>query len=147
MCLLINSATKPQPKIAEQDIVVYKLVHKLENGKFLTPFKKYEVILGETYEDFVETPYKIKSLDTTNYTSNWYRIDIGFHSFANKADAKFYRAPSFGITDTIFTKFLKIVKCIIPKGSTYYEGVFCTFRSYVSDKIHYLKEQEDVFDS
>ena len=138
MCLLINSATKPQPKIAEEDIIVYKLICKSENGKFFTLFRDYEVVLGETYENFVETPYKIRSSDTTNDASNWYRIDIGFHSFVNEADAKFYRYSACGILH--IARYIKIVKCIIPKGSTYYEGSFSLCRSYVSDKIHYLKE-------
>lgn len=140
MCLLIYSATKPQPKIAEQDIVVYKLLRILENGKLVTPFRHCEVTLGKTYEEFVEPPYKIKSSDTTNDGFNVYRIDIGFHSFANKEDAKFFRLTSLGVRIIRITDFLQIVKCIIPKGAMYYEGTFGFCRSYISDKIHYLKD-------
>lgn len=63
-----------------------------------------------------------------------------FHSFQNLSHTKdfFKNAPILGylINDAFITG---IVKCVIPKGSEYYEGVFeCTgIPSYASKEIRY----------
>ena len=65
-----------------------------------------------------------------------YLVNLGFHSF--KCFNDLVEETHFHSASTI-----KIFKCIIPKGSKYYEGVYCEYPSYCSESI-ILKEIIDV---
>lgn len=71
------------------------------------------VKMGETYESKL-----IKEIGAF--------VNVGIHSFESLNSAK---CDGKG----------KYVKCIIPKGSHYYEGDFNDFVSYASDKLTYVE--------
>ena len=79
---------------------------------FLTPYQRANVEIGKTYDSILYKDYDV--------------ITFGLHSFSKLKDVK-------RITRVI-------AKCIIPKGSEYYEGTFEDKGiSYASNKITYLK--------
>lgn len=83
------------------------------NLKMVTPYRNFPIKIGKTYNSEL-----IKRDDGL--------IHKGLHSFKNSNDAKFYISGIY-------------VKCIIPKGSKYYEGKFADYNSYASDKLTYVK--------
>ena len=87
-----------------------------KNTTFTTPFQAAKVKIGETYES---------GLILEEYIA-WNEIEIGLHSFANY---KGIRRLKCNI----------IVKCIIPKGSEYFIGLFDGKTSYASNKLKYIE--------
>lgn len=114
MCILNLSKEKK----ARGDIICYKYVYKHSNNVFTPYFRLFWYIKDEVYEarEFMPT------------------LSKGFHSYTNKKDP---------IRKYIFRKNMKkasslecVVKCIIPKGSTYFVGEDLTgLRNYISNKI------------
>ena len=81
---------------------------------FLTPYQRANIEIGKTYDSIL---YKYHDI-----------ITLGLHSFSKLKDAK-------KITSVV-------AKCIIPKGSEYYEGTFKhkdKYPSYASNKITYVE--------
>lgn len=124
MCL----ANIKGPFVATRDIVCYKHLHQYEKGQLRTSYREMHVELGETYDsDLIVNKFGGRYLEP--YTE----INIGLHSF-------------FGIKNTIkdakecFNPRAKvIVKCIIPKGSTYYKGKFENLASRASNTLKYVE--------
>lgn len=81
--------------------------------KFITPYKHFEVKIGETYiSDIVKHKNKINN---------------ALHSYVNENDIY-----------CNYNESIK-VKCIIPKGSTYYLGKFNNKPCYASDTLKYVE--------
>lgn len=114
MCLLNYGS----PKIAEEDIVCYKVVTE-QNGFFLSYY--------------IHKPYSIGKTYTSELTS----VDSGIHSYKKLLDANHvrYHEKHEAHVDNVC-----VLRCTIPKGSTYYEGThnvyeFYSADAYVSDNI------------
>ncbi len=125
MCLFIKENAKK--RVAKRPITVYKHVFKSMTGDILTPYQSFKVEEGKLYTSSLCR--KTEPLDM---------IDIGLHSFRTKRDALAdvkSAMRNVGIT----AKAYYIVKCIIPKGSSYYVGTTFNVRSYASDAIKYGK--------
>lgn len=89
--------------------------HKLVKVKgYRTPYRYYPIIIGKIYTSL---------LLHNEYTCT---ITKGLHSFTNQLDAQ---NDGDGV----------VAKCIIPKGSAYYEGYFDNKKSYASNCIKYLE--------
>lgn len=121
MCLITRNSI---PIIAKKDIICYKIYNKTEEGYLSSPYLGYIASM----QNFTELePNPIGS-------DHKYIINKGFHSFKHlknaKLDVQFY---PFLYTDNI------IYKCIIPKGSKYYRGLFAGRVSYCSESL-ILKE-------
>ena len=104
----------------EQIIVNGKNITFKESEVYQTPYQWFKVIIGETYTS------KLNKIDSI--------VEEGLHSFATLKDAK--ARPNSSI----------VAKCIIPKGSEYYEGVYKVgfryienYKSYASDTLTYLE--------
>ena len=111
MCLIV----KEQIQIAKRDMVCFKIVNS-EN--FRTPYKYYKYIKNKINRARMNLKL--------NHNDNSYS---GFHSFVNKKDA-------ISKLDEIQC----IIKCIIPKGSKYYDGIQsgqfnANVRNYCSNQI------------
>ena len=134
MCLI----TDKEPKIATEDIVVYKFL----NEDLTSPYQGYQYFLNKIYitqlqttkkyEDicpFCDLDAKFLSKHFDNYSSevedgNLFCYEKGFHSISEETlNSSEFKKES--ITKHCF-------KCIIPKGATYVED-FVGF--IVSDKI------------
>ena len=111
MCLYITKDSKRLK--ASEDIICYKYIIKL--GNYITPYRKMPVSIGSTYESRL---IKNKSGE----------INLGLHSVCgieNLYDICKYNRQYIP------------VKCVIPKGSWYYQGKFGVYSGYASTKIIY----------
>lgn len=133
MCLI---TTKNIPEIAQEDIVCYKL-YKLRDNKLLSPYR--EVVAPNINE---VTNTVLDRACVFSYKGNHvnYSVSRGFHSYKNISNSK--EELRFWIHFLAYSN-VRIFKCIIPKGTKYYEGKFGDFPSYCSESI-ILKETIDV---
>ena len=152
MCLFIKDKNL-KPKVAKKNIVCYKIIktnnlycNTTKSGgeyRFITPFQGAFVELGMTVEAkgtdekpkdiYWWVPRRVKNKGYNNF------VNEGFiHSFRTLEAAK----KSFTLDDYTFTlseDCCYIVKCIIPKGTKYYEGIFedTMLSCYASEKLTY----------
>ena len=131
MCLILNYV---KPKIADKDIVCYKLVEKTKiKGIYKSYFQEFEYIIRQLYTNNLDIKFVngiIKNLCPLFPHYGIYAIEEGmFHSYMNYLPFKLSISPDESI-----------LKCIIPKGAYYYEGHFNYFPSYVSSQIKILEE-------
>ena len=127
MCLI---TTKNIPEIAQEDIVCYKFYKLYDNGKLFSPYQgSHAPAINKVTNTLLDRAYLSK------YTAV-YMVGRGFHSFK-------YLDDLIEELDFWLSFDIKIFKCIIPKGTKYYEGKFGDFPSYCSESI-ILKETIDV---
>ena len=138
MCLI---TTKDIPEIAQEDIVCYKfyVLHKVKDDinlpsydkdGYLSPYQGMPApIINEVTNTLLDRAYLSK------YTAV-YMVGRGFHSFK-------YLDDLIEELDFWLSFDIKIFKCIIPKGTKYYEGKYGDFHSYCSESI-ILKEAIDI---
>lgn len=139
----------------DEDIVCYKVVNSYKEP---SPhgFIRFRYIADVYYSKYLRFIYKLNEEYTSDIgIHNDYIFDIdtnrymlaqiineGFHSYKHLDDAKI-AAKDFVLRNTSI-----ILKCIIPKGSTCYEGTFTEsinekyhkFESFASDKIKIIEE-------
>lgn len=104
------------PKIAKEDIIVYKIYQLSKNGRYMS-------IHQESYHD-KGTQFKVRLGITFNYWD--FEVHEGYHSFIDK--------PS---QEDLYYGYC-IVRCIIPKGAKYFKGgINSTYitNGYVSDSL------------
>ena len=127
MCLKVRKNAKV--KTAEKDIVCYKVVEKGAKSGYVTPFFNMPISIGEEYGDV--------SLEKKDNIYNEIVVEEGYHSLKTFEDAANYTAMLTLVHQVSFT----IVKCVIPKGAKYYDGMTPMFGKlhdgYASDKIRY----------
>ena len=128
MCLFINYL---EPKIADKDIVCYKLVERTNiKGIYKSSFQGFEYVIRQLYTNNLDIRFANKSIKRYFYTC-FYKIEEGmFHSYAS------YLYPV--ILSPLPCDAL--LKCIIPKGAYYFEGEFDDSPSYASSQIKILEE-------
>lgn len=136
MCLYTKD---PKVKIAKRRIVCYKILSNAHGPKnyagmsdieFMTPYQHTliddDIISGK--KDFEAKG----SVDITkNFDEAFCHLRGGcIHTYQNRKDAK-YMCDS---EQSVF-------KCIIPKGTEYYEGEsLCGDKNYASKKIRFIKQ-------
>ena len=131
MCLRLDYS---EPKIADKDIVCYKLVEKTKiKGIYKSYFQEFEYIIRQSYTNNLDIKFVdriIKNLCPSYPHYGIYAIEEGmFHSYTNYMPFELFTSPD----ETI-------LKCIIPKGAYYYEGYFNNLPSYASSQIKILEE-------
>ena len=133
MCLI---TTKNIPEIAQKDIVCYKfyILHKVyppyEDAVLLSPYQDSPApTINKVTNTLLDRAY------LSNYRAT-YIISRGFHSFK-------YLDDLINELDFWQSFDIKIFRCIIPKGTKYYEGKFGDFPSYCSQSI-ILKETINI---
>ena len=126
MCLFINQL---EPKIADKDIICYKLVKRTEiKGVYKSNIQRFEYIIRQLYTNYFDIKY-VDMLIKRRY--NLFAIENGmFHSYAS------YLCPV--ILNPLPN--WALLKCIIPKGAYYFEGYFEDLPSYASSQIKILEE-------
>ena len=138
-------------KIAEEDIVCYKVFTKvfattmdgLSTVTYLTPFISVGLEMGVKYTAYGEVNFKEGTkVKTVSGMSDFLITEINggvFHSFIDEEDAKMFahrfpfasinrldqiKKANEGLDFVSYRRENVVVKCIIPKGTTYYEGSF-----------------------
>ena len=132
MCLFINHL---EPKIADKDIICYKLVKRTEiKDVYKSSTIGFKYTIGQSYSNNINIRFVdkiIKNLDTTRSGLCLYIIEEGmFHSYASYLYPVILSPLPCGA----------LLKCIIPKEAYYYEGKFNTMPSYASSQIKILEE-------
>ena len=111
MCLRIEKDQKPE--IATEPIVCYKCLTR----DMLSPCYRQKYELGQ----LITSEFSIDK----SYCDEVEKVEKGLHSFANEFEAK-YIAKDFCWWNQIFgypgEYAPVVVKCIIPKGATYYKA-------------------------
>ena len=134
MCLdLIKHS--PKPFVAETDIVCYKFMRKLSRKQYQTPFQCMEILIGEKYsinEMRVRKLFTDDEINTAAVPDDTYvgSVHDGFHSLPSIKTAYY---------ETLMFSRRRVVKCVIPKGSTYFIGDFNGDISYASNNIVYVR--------
>lgn len=116
MCL---TTTSNHYRIAREDIICYKIYKRLGDEEFSPYLHVPRPEIGVICKTNLGNPCEI---------AEYYTIEEGFHSFMSKEDAKRCASLENFVEPVIY-------KCIIPKGSKYYEGFFGLRPSYCSDTI------------
>ena len=121
MCFIIHP-DYPNPLVAEQDIICFKIGKKAESNlddqKFFSQYRSYVYRLGELQP-------KVELFLDRWIGHSILSVQIGYHSYhpLNPSIRAEYVANSPYC----------LVRCIIPKGSQYYYNP--SDREYVSDQI------------
>lgn len=139
MCLNLTSDNK-DPFIAEEDIVCYKFLRKNTNGTLISPYREFKYKLNEIvtsallieYNQFPST-FSYYDVDgvKTSYTST-YSVEEGLHSFVHIKTAQDAALSMVGLY--IDDEYI-VAKCIIPKYSMVYKGLFNEHESYASNQL------------
>lgn len=146
MCIYLTKKNST-PKVARKDIVCYKLVEDVRAyGRYskiaYTPFMGYCVSLGETYDAMGQRAiYEFDEYDDTPHGCyTHYFSEGGIHTFktlegVEKFCGVYSNTYGLGIN-------CQVVKCIIPKGTEYFSGVFEGTRipCYASSSLTYTEE-------
>lgn len=149
MCLTLTE--KSEIKVAEEDIVCYKVVRRLCSGVYRSEYYGYlyetgildKSAFGDTIT--ITTRPRITTYQSINYLDIGVEIsghervvERGFHSFTCKEDA--YKYVKIAASRVLGEITMVVVKCIIPKGANYIEGTYEEYPNYVSNKIICLEE-------
>lgn len=131
MCWLTFDKKASARKIAEKDIIVYKIMYE-SHGNIYSWFKDFPYEAGVRY-------VWGKELKPSRIDDYW-RIEKGFHSYNCKStfilkennsvfgecwsvrDCKFYTRLNQYSLSRGSSREIKKITCIIPKGSIYYEN-------------------------
>lgn len=130
MCLTLNSDS--EIKIAEKDIICYKILREDSEVYAISPYFDFEYIVGATYK--INKKLKIRFGD--NYEGDDSKfVEEGFHSFE-----RLQSAMDFLYSRRKFFSRCRVYECVIPKGATVIYGRFCEFSAIVSDVIKVVKK-------
>lgn len=149
MCLYIKSG--PSPKKATEDITCYKVI--IEEGygekRMMTPYTGCrigeKIISGEKpfKAEIFDEVYDERSIEVKEFQElGYHRAVIGcgaIHTFETEEAAK---AEAIQTADLFKHYKIGVYKCIIPKGTLYYEGVFADNDCFASQKIIF---KESIF--
>lgn len=139
MCLI---TTKNIPEIAQEDIVCYKyyIVEKKDGKEKLTsPYYGVSAPnLNKTVSTKLDRISSPTGFDIIN-DSAYYAVQKGFHSFKYLKHVIQDIETWKDIRTRIEYPNYKVFKCIIPKGTKYYEGIFGEVFSYCSKSIKLIE--------
>lgn len=120
MCLFAN---RKYALIAQEDIECYKVLRRIDDVLTSYYHEKFIWKKSVTYTSLLE------SFDSV-FKSCQCNVERGFHSYMYQKDAERF------INEISGDEILVLVKCIIPKGSRYFEGQSTDWRAgYASDMI------------
>jgi len=131
MCLTLNSDS--EIKIAEEDIVCYKILREDSEVYATSPYFGFEYIVGATYK--LDKKLKIHFGDP-KYEGDVKFVYEGFHSFERLESAKAFLIIRQGFLPAGCC----VYKCIIPKGTRMIFGKFSNFSSIVSEAIKIIEK-------
>ena len=124
MCLI----PKESAKIAEKDIVVYKILVKYLNGVHCSPWRDAPYEIGKLYTANIR--YRLRIREGLNFPIREWIIEEGLHAYVDYSTAALtsVMVPISG---------LFIVKAIVPRGSMYVLG---TGNEIVSTQLKLIEE-------
>ena len=167
MCLIIDEQNVKM-KIANEDIVCYKLLKKVEQ-ECINPIHWFEKLQFSkrtplTYhKTFFVSPYyneiyepntvkvnktriqKIKVKQHEHCTKGWLIGGGVLHTFKDvKSAKKYYEDSGIAFLNSNDAIQYLILKCIIPKGTKYYDGKMDCYETYYSYASKSLKITDEI---
>lgn len=165
MCLIIDEQNA-KLKIANEDIVCYKLVKKVEQEyinllhwieKFSkrTPLTYHKTFFVSPYYNEIYEPNTVKVNKTRiqkrkvkqhEHDPKVWRIGGGvLHTFKDvKSAKKYYEDSGIAFRNSNDAIQYLILKCIIPKGTKYYNGKMDCYETYYSYASKSLKITDEI---
>ena len=125
MCLI----PKQSAKIAEKDIIVYKILSKYSNGRYYSPWRGAPYEIGKLYTANIRY-YERLFYKVDEYPIKAIVIEEGLHAYIDRVIAEITVALHPGLD-------YFIVKAIIPRGSMYVLG---TRNEIVSTQLKLIEE-------
>jgi hypothetical protein len=118
------------PKIADKDIVCYKLVVRTKiKGVYKSSFQGFEYIIRQLYTNNIKIEFSYRLIKSEPFFGHFVEEGM-FHSYAsNLYPIILSPLPNCAL-----------LKCIIPKGAYYFGGYFDDAPSYASSQIKILEE-------
>ena len=113
MCLI-----DPKFKIAEKDIICFKVYLKYSDGRIVSPYRR-----------ILAPEIGILTCTELGKINSYGNVKLGFHSFSNFSDA----ITEGRDWEDNYTPL--IAECTIPRNSMYYKGYFGGKKSYCSKYI------------
>jgi hypothetical protein len=114
MCLRLNRFQILKKRKAKKDIICYKTVTRIYADTFAPRFgynPSFRYTLGTEANSII--------------VREGLNIENGLHSYKYFADVKFRQ----------HWRVHTIIRCVIPKGATFYKGISVTDVNYVSDRL------------
>jgi len=141
MCLI---TIQNDPCIAQEDLIVYKsFLKNTDENIFKTPFQFFTYEINKLYETEIKLVKKtefigIEAFDNDSIDKS--KLDFDVHKYINVISNGFHslKEPDRIDDDSIYELDLKIVECIIPKGSIYYtdnSGLIVSNKIIITNKI------------
>jgi hypothetical protein len=128
MCLIVDKE-KFKIEIAQEDIVVYKVLEKYR--RFVeSPCQGFVYEIGKEYKTRMK-PF---------FNRYYCKITEGFHSFLNEEDAKIKKRRIQMTSFSDKSLHLCCFRCIIPKGSNVVYGKYEAKDAVVSEAIKIIEE-------
>jgi len=126
MCLTITNRNKR--RTTKTNVSCFKILNYNSYGEYFTPFQRCKIDIGGEY---------FSNLRTSGFLNT--KVEIGIHSFVRLKDAKRIISTHDGLSNCV------IIKCYIPSGSEYYQGLFKViddfdYPCYTSTAIKYVEE-------
>lgn len=126
MCLDIFNN---QVNVAKQDILCYKFLRLRYYGESLvSPYQEFEYEMGKEYISNLH----VRAL-VSDYEYSSRVVEEGFHTISSEEETRILANAKNRDARGMF-KFA-LVKCIIPKGASYYEGTWRDIAGYASSRI------------
>jgi len=125
-------------KAADQDIVCYKLVDKMEGVGYKSPVMGFHIpqgVINGKLPYIAEQSSKDNENDYTCSIGNLFQFGPGLiHTFKHQPKEIRYYGEGSQVNAKLF-------ECIIPKGTKYVEGVDTSmYESYASEKIFFKRK-------
>ncbi len=163
MCFITKRVNK---RVAKKDIIVYKEFKEITKEHALSYVRQFEYNFNKLYSTKLDTPKHVNISKFNNYcfykisdykysdniqkhliscistkNTNLYIISVGYHSI--NLDRLYKSISNYNILNNLSKEFNlnNMLKCIIPKGATYYTD---TFGYYVSNQIIITHEHYEI---
>lgn len=149
MCLKIFNN---QVQVAEQDITCYKFLlsqrhSDIEDQRFISPYQTFEYELGKEYSSNLQVhtfDYDL-AFDYADVNAIERVVEEGFHTIPSEEVAR--KIVKYKNTLHSYKRDNRkpyvVVKCIIPKGASYYTGMWQYNQSYASNKLKVVEVLKD----
>lgn len=140
MCLYVKDYN---PKVAKKDIVCYKLLREnieypSETKRYYTPFQDLKIILGQEVKAKGGLQKGTRKIFEWSSNREYRKLIYSgvIHTFKTFKDVEDFMLKFASQYDA---KNAVVVRCVIPKGTEYYEGIFEStgLKSYASKKLIY----------
>lgn len=117
-----TSTDKPIKQIANEDVICYKILIPSREGRVVSPYFNYEYNYHKINDEITLNIYTTPTFENVFCVDLMYKIDLykcdqGYHSYSSLDFAKKVCHDS-----RLYEKGACIFKCIIPKGSVFYEN-------------------------